>query len=171
MAWSRRPRRDALRHRRVDDAARRCTPRSPRGYWQDGTLWPWELCEMFNLAAAVERGHDVRHHSLRGDVLPDVAGVLAAVADTDRADAPPRARPQPRWPCGRAIRKRRSSPSPTNRPALLQGLNVVGTVLHAIDTDRFDVPRDAGRLPALSRPLHRRQGRTAGDRRGSPSRA
>ena len=27
----------------------------PQGYHQDTTLWPWELCELFNLAAAVER--------------------------------------------------------------------------------------------------------------------
>ena len=26
-----------------------------RGYLEDPTLWPWELCELFNLAAAVER--------------------------------------------------------------------------------------------------------------------
>ena len=27
----------------------------PQGYHQDTALWPWELCELFNLAAAVER--------------------------------------------------------------------------------------------------------------------
>ena len=27
----------------------------PQGYHQDTSLWPWELCELFNLAAAVER--------------------------------------------------------------------------------------------------------------------
>ena len=36
----------------------------PRGYGQDPTLWPWELCEMFNLAAAVERADqfDIIHY-------------------------------------------------------------------------------------------------------------
>ncbi len=35
----------------------------PRGYNADESLWPWELCELFNLAAAVERGSrfDVIH--------------------------------------------------------------------------------------------------------------
>ena len=29
-----------------------------RGYHDDTSLWPWELCELFNLAAAVERADD-----------------------------------------------------------------------------------------------------------------
>jgi glycosyltransferase involved in cell wall biosynthesis len=35
----------------------------PRGYHADESLWPWELCELFNLAAAVERAahFDVIH--------------------------------------------------------------------------------------------------------------
>ena len=35
----------------------------PRGYNEDSSLWPWELCELFNLAAAVERANsfDVIH--------------------------------------------------------------------------------------------------------------
>ena len=34
-----------------------------RGYCEDASLWPWELCELFNLAAAVERAprFDVIH--------------------------------------------------------------------------------------------------------------
>ena len=38
---------------------------------------------------------------------------------------------------GRATRRRRSSRSPTSRRACSPGLNVVGTVLHGIDTDGF----------------------------------
>src|ERR1700694_1366417 len=30
----------------------------PHGYWHDPNMWPWELYEMLNLAAAVERAHD-----------------------------------------------------------------------------------------------------------------
>src|SRR5262249_31996480 len=30
----------------------------PRGYWHDLNMWPWELYEMLNLAAAVERARD-----------------------------------------------------------------------------------------------------------------
>ncbi len=41
---------------------------------------------------------------------------------------------------------------------LLSGFNVVGTVLHGIDTDRFTFRESAGRLPAVPRALHGRQG-------------
>ena len=30
----------------------------PHGYWHDENMWPWELYEMLNLAAAVERAKD-----------------------------------------------------------------------------------------------------------------
>ena len=30
----------------------------PRGYWHDHDMWPWELYEMMNLAAAVERSRE-----------------------------------------------------------------------------------------------------------------
>ena len=35
-----------------------------RGYCEDSSIWPWELCELFNLAAAVEQGaaFDVIHY-------------------------------------------------------------------------------------------------------------
>jgi len=32
----------------------------PHGYWHDEQMWPWELCEMMNLAAAVERAAEVK---------------------------------------------------------------------------------------------------------------
>src|SRR5262245_103385 len=34
------------------------------GYWHDTNMWPWELYEMLNLAAAVERGaeFDIIHY-------------------------------------------------------------------------------------------------------------
>src|SRR5262249_22186531 len=36
----------------------------PHGYWHDETMWPWEMYEMLNTAAAVERGHefDIIHY-------------------------------------------------------------------------------------------------------------
>ena len=36
----------------------------PRGYNEDSSLWPWDLCELFNLAAAMERAmsFDVIHY-------------------------------------------------------------------------------------------------------------
>ena len=36
----------------------------PHGYWHDENMWPWELYEMLNLAAAVERAgeFDIIHY-------------------------------------------------------------------------------------------------------------
>src|ERR1700694_1638440 len=36
----------------------------PHGYWHDDNMWPWELYEMLNLAAAVERAaeYDLIHY-------------------------------------------------------------------------------------------------------------
>ena len=36
----------------------------PHGYWHDDEMWPWEFCEMLNLAAVCERAHefDVIHY-------------------------------------------------------------------------------------------------------------
>ena len=83
-------------------------------------MWPWELYEMLNLAAAVERAARVRHHPLRSRLLPDVAGVHAPVADAGRPDAAPRAERRRESRCGRAIRRRRSSPSRNEQARLLR---------------------------------------------------
>ena len=126
-------------------------------------MWPWELYEMLNLAAAVERARDfdiihyeaayypmslaftrlsptpivqTLHHS------PSEAEVAlwsrypggAVRRDLERAGAAAR----------RAERRRHRAPRHRHRP--------------------LRVSRDAGRLPAVSRPLHRGQGRAAGDR-------
>ena len=53
---------------------------------------------------------------------------------------------------------------------LLAALNVAGIVLHGIDTDRFTFRAAARRLPAVPRPLHRRQRTGAGDRGGQADR-
>ena len=36
----------------------------PRGYWHDEDMWPWELYEMLNLSAAIERAasFDIIHY-------------------------------------------------------------------------------------------------------------
>jgi len=36
----------------------------PHGYWHDETMWPWEMYEMLNIAAAVERARefDIIHY-------------------------------------------------------------------------------------------------------------
>ena len=116
----------------------------PHGYWHDEQMWPWELYEMLNLAAAIERAaqFDIVHY--------EAAYYPMSLAFTRLSPAP-------------IVQTLHHSPSDaelalwayypearyiaiSNEQArLLSGLNIVGTVLHGIDTDRFtfrDMPED-----------------------------
>jgi glycosyltransferase involved in cell wall biosynthesis len=108
----------------------------PHGYWHDENMWPWELYEMLNLAAAVERARDF-----------DIIHYEAAYYPMSLAYV--RLSPTP------IVQTLHHSPSPaeialwsrypeapfvaiSNEQArLLAGLNVIDTVLHGIDTDNF----------------------------------
>jgi glycosyltransferase involved in cell wall biosynthesis len=107
-----------------------------RGYWQDEQMWPWELYEMLNLSAAVERARsfDLIHY--------EAAYFPMSLAFT-------RLCPRP------ILQTVHHAPSPaevalwaryreapfvaisTEQARLLSGANVVGTVLHGIDTGKF----------------------------------
>jgi glycosyltransferase involved in cell wall biosynthesis len=109
----------------------------PHGYWHDEHMWPWELYEMLNLAAAVERARefDIIHY--------EAAYYPMSLAFTRLSPTP-------------ILQTLHHSPSPTEirlwshypearyvaiskeQARLLSGLNIVGTVLHGIDADRFD---------------------------------
>jgi glycosyltransferase involved in cell wall biosynthesis len=116
----------------------------PHGYWHDPHMWPWELYEMLNLAAAVERAREF-----------DLIHYEAAYYPMSLAFS--RLSPVP------IVQTLHHSPSPPEialwsryldalfvaiseeQARLLSGLNVVGTVLHGIDTDRFlfrETPED-----------------------------
>jgi glycosyltransferase involved in cell wall biosynthesis len=108
----------------------------PRGYWEDAALWPWELCEMFNLAAAVERAaaFDIIHYesvsypmSLAFTRLTPVP----IVQTLHHAPSPAEVALWSRYPDAPFIAISRE------QAALLGGLNVVATVPHAIDTGGF----------------------------------
>jgi glycosyltransferase involved in cell wall biosynthesis len=108
----------------------------PHGYWHDEHMWPWELYEMLNLAAAVERSseYDIIHY--------EAAYYPMSLAFTRLSPAP-------------IVQTLHHSPSTaeialwsrypeapfvaiSNEQArLLVGLNVVDTVLHGVDTDGF----------------------------------
>ena len=108
----------------------------PHGYWHDENMWPWELYEMLNLAAAVERGaeFDIIHY--------EAAYYPMSLAFTRLSPTP-------------IVQTLHHSPSPaeiklwsqypdapfvaiSNEQArLLTGVKVVATVLHGIDTDNF----------------------------------
>jgi len=114
------------------------------GYWHDENMWPWELYEMLNLAAAVERARefDIIHYeaayypmSLAFTRLSPTPIVQTLHHSPSRAEVALWAR-YPEAPFVAISNEQK---------LLLEGANVVGTVLHGIDTDRFTfraVPED-----------------------------
>jgi glycosyltransferase involved in cell wall biosynthesis len=108
----------------------------PHGYWHDEDMWPWELYEMLNLAAAIERADafDIIHY--------EAAYYPMSLAFT-RLSPTPIVQTLHHSPTEAELRLWAHYPEAryiaiSNEQArLLSGFNVVGTVLHGIDTDRF----------------------------------
>jgi len=107
-------------------------------------MWPWELYEMLNLAAAVERASefDVIHYEAAYYPMSLAFTRLCATPIVQTLHHSPSAAEVELWSRYPeapfvAISKEQAS--------LLKGLNVVGTVLHGIDTDNFsfqETPED-----------------------------
>ncbi len=106
------------------------------GYHEDTSLWPWELCELFNLAAAVERAaeFDIIHY--QAEYAP-ISLAFARLSPTPllltlhHAPTSPEVALWSRYPAApfvaiSAVQERQ-----------LAGLNVVGTIHHAVDTATF----------------------------------
>jgi glycosyltransferase involved in cell wall biosynthesis len=111
-----------------------------RGYHEDPDLWPWEVCELMNLAAAVERADrfDVMHYQA------EYAPISLAFSRLSRAPLVTTLHHAPsasevalwsRYPDAAFIAVSRV------QAELLRGLNVIGTVHHAVDTAVF-TPRE-----------------------------
>jgi glycosyltransferase involved in cell wall biosynthesis len=108
----------------------------PHGYWHDEHMWPWELYEMLNLAAAVERASefDVIHYEAAYYPMSLAFTRLSATPIVQTLHHSPSAAEVKLWsrypeaPFVAISKEQRS---------LLSGLNVVGTVLHGIDTNNF----------------------------------
>ncbi len=108
----------------------------PHGYWHDEHMWPWELYEMLNLAAAVERcgQFDIIHYEAAYYPMSLAFTRLCRTPIVQTLHHSPSAAEVELW-CRYpeapfvAISK--------EQERLLHGLNVVGTVLHGIDTDSF----------------------------------
>jgi glycosyltransferase involved in cell wall biosynthesis len=106
------------------------------GYWHDENMWPWELYEMLNLAAAVER-------SRQFDIIHYEAAYYPMSLAFTRLCATPIVQTLHHSPSAAEVELWRHYPEApfvaiSNEQArLLNGLNVVGTVLHGIDTDNF----------------------------------
>ena len=108
----------------------------PHGYWHDSNMWPWELYEMLNLAAAVERADDfdVIHYEAAYYPMSLAFSRLSPtpiVQTLHHAPSPAEVRLWSRYPDAPFV-------AISNEQArLLAGLNVIETVLHGIDTDSF----------------------------------
>jgi glycosyltransferase involved in cell wall biosynthesis len=108
----------------------------PHGYWHDEDMWPWELYEMLNLAAAIERalGFDIIHYEAAYYPMSLAFTRLSPTPIVQTLHHSPTAAELRLWahyPEARYI-------AISNEQArLLSGFNIVGTVLHGIDTDRF----------------------------------
>src|SRR3979490_3236229 len=108
----------------------------PHGYWHDEHMWPWELYEMLNLAAAVERGRefDIIHYEAAYYPMSLAFARLSPTPIVQTLHHSPSAAEVKLWSHYPeapfvAISKEQAG--------LLSGLNVVDTVLHGIDTDNF----------------------------------
>jgi glycosyltransferase involved in cell wall biosynthesis len=108
----------------------------PHGYWHDENMWPWELYEMLNLAAAVERASefDIIHYEAAYYPMSLAFTRLCPVPIAQTLHHSPSADEVALW--------FRYPEAPfvaisKEQGRLLTGLNVVGTVLHGIDTDGF----------------------------------
>jgi glycosyltransferase involved in cell wall biosynthesis len=108
----------------------------PRGYWEDEHMWPWELYEMLNLAAAVERGHDfdIIHYEAAYYPISLAFGRLSPAPIVQTLHHSPGAAEVELWS---RYREAGFVAISSEQARLLMGVNVVGTVLHGIDTDRF----------------------------------
>ena len=108
----------------------------PRGYWHDDTMWPWEMYEMLNIAAAVERARefDVVHYEAGYYPMSLAFARLSPTPIVQTLHHAPRASEVTLW--------QRYPEAPfiavsKEQARLLSGLNVVGVVLHSVDTERF----------------------------------
>jgi glycosyltransferase involved in cell wall biosynthesis len=116
----------------------------PQGYWHDENMWPWELYEMLNLAAAVERARDfdIIHYEAAYYPMSLAFGRLSPTPIVQTLHHSPSEAEVKLWS--------RYPEAPfvaiSNEQAqLLSGLNVIATVLHGIDTDNFtfrETPED-----------------------------
>ena len=108
----------------------------PEGYHRDTDLWPWELCELFNLAAAVEAADrfDVIHYQAEYHPISLPLTRLCPTPLVQTLHHAPSAPEVALW--SRYAEAPFIAVSET-QAELLGGLNVAGVVHHAVDPDLF----------------------------------
>ena len=108
----------------------------PRGYWHDGDMWPWEMYEMLNVAAAVERAAEF-------DIIHYEAEYYPVSLAFTRVSPTPIVQTLHHAPSAAEVRLWARYPEApfvavsSEQARLLSGVHVVATVLHGIDTSRF----------------------------------
>ena len=113
------------------------------GYHADASLWPWELCELFNLAAAVERAADFDIIHAQAEYAP----LGLAFARLARA---PMVQTVHHWPSDAEVALWSRYPDApfvavsAAQAERLRGLTVAGVVHHAVDTDTLPFQADPG---------------------------
>ncbi len=106
------------------------------GYNEDESMWPWELCELFNLAAAVELADtfDVIHYQAEYTPMSLAYSGVSSTPIVQTLHHTPTTPEIALWS--------RYSEAPfvavsRAQARHMQGLNVVGTVHHAVDIARL----------------------------------
>lgn len=118
----------------------------PRGYHEDDALWPWELCELFNVAAAVEQAQS----GARFDLIHAQAEYAPIALAFARMSAVPIVHTVHHWPTTSEVALWGRYPDAPfiaiseAQARQLRGLNVVGVSHHAVDVDGlpFRTPPD-----------------------------
>lgn len=108
----------------------------PQGYWHDPSMWPWEMYELLNISAAVERASEF-------DVIHYEAGYYPMSMAFTRLSPTPVSQTVHHAPSAAEVSLWKRYPDAPfiaisqEQARLLDGLNVVDIVSHGIDTDRF----------------------------------
>ena len=108
----------------------------PHGYRHDEHMWPWELYEMLNLTAAVERSasFDLIHYE--AEYYP-MSLAFARLSPTPILQTLHYAPSEPEIKLWSLYPEAPFVAISNEQARLLAGLNVIGTVLHGIDTGAF----------------------------------
>ena len=123
-----------------------------RGYREDPENWPWELCEMINISAALERAarFDVIHYQAKYHPFALPFARLAATPVIITLHHAPNQGEVTLW--GRHYPDTPFTAISHAQARSMTGLNVVGVVPHAIDVPAFPfTPESRGYLLFLGR--------------------
>ena len=123
-----------------------------RGYREDPQNWPWELCEMINISAAIERAatFDIIHYQAKYHPFALPFGRLAGIPVVITLHHAPNKDEIALW--GRHYPDTAFTAISAAQARSMTGLNVVGVVPHAIDVTAFPfTPEPRGYLLFLGR--------------------